>query len=139
MPKQPDNVTDEMLIAQARTSLQAFFTDKTKRSSADIAEARIASSLLSTHARIRQAAGAADALSFMIARELSSDRTQLEQFFLAQLAGSCFLGRTIPQERSRPFEHSVDLVHFRPPMGQSIVVLCCAVPGCATLGAAPHS
>lgn len=75
------------LAAQARDTLKEFFRNKAK-TSADIATARIAGSVLSTHARTKQAAGAADALNFMIARELSSDRAELERFLTAAMPGA---------------------------------------------------
>ena len=78
-------INDDELAGVARERLYEFFNDKSKRTSGDIAEARIASSLLSTQARVKQAAGAADALTFMIARELSSDRAQLESFLTAAM------------------------------------------------------
>jgi cyanate lyase len=76
---------DAKLITKAETSLHEFFDKKDGRTSADVAVARIASSLLSTNARERQTAGAADALNFMIARELSGDKTQLEAFLTAAM------------------------------------------------------
>jgi hypothetical protein len=76
---------DSDLLQKARETLHDFFDKKTQRTSLDISTARIATSLLATHARERQAAGAADALSFMIARELSSDKAQLEQFLTAAM------------------------------------------------------
>lgn len=79
--------TIEELAAQARSTLRDFFHEKA-RTNADIAAARIASSLLSTFAREKQAAGAADALNFMMARELASDKAQLEQFLAAALPSS---------------------------------------------------
>jgi len=75
---------DDDLVAKAKKTLHEFFDNK-GRTSSDIATARIASSVLSTAAREKQAAGAADALQFMIARELSSDRSQLEKFLTAAM------------------------------------------------------
>ena len=78
-----DDDHDDLAI-QARDTLKEFFKNKA-RTSADIATARIASGVLSSYARTRQAAGAADALNFMIARELSSDRAELERFLVAAM------------------------------------------------------
>ena len=75
----------EGLVAKAIDALNDFFDNKDKRTSGDIAAARVASSLLATNSREKQAAGAADALSFMIARELSSDKAQLEKFLTAAM------------------------------------------------------
>jgi hypothetical protein len=82
MPK-PIEMDD--LVAKARATLNDFFDNRSKRTSLDVATARIATSLLATNAREKQAAGAADALSFMIARELSSDKSQLEKFLTAAM------------------------------------------------------
>jgi len=90
-------VTDDMedLAGQARETLREFFNNRTGRTSMDIATARIASSVLSTFAREKQAAGAADALSFMIARELSTDKTQLEKFLTAAMPNAPIV-RSLP-------------------------------------------
>jgi len=77
--------TPDELVDKAKAELHNFFDNRGLRTPADIAAARIASSLLSTHAREKQTAGAADALNFMMARELSSDKTQLEQFLTAAM------------------------------------------------------
>jgi hypothetical protein len=76
---------DDDLVDKARATLHEFFDNHGKRTSIDVATARIASSVYSTHAKIKQSRGAADALSFMIARELASDRVQLEQFLTAAM------------------------------------------------------
>lgn len=90
---------DAALIKKAETSLHEFFDKRDGRTSADVAVARIASSLLSTQAREKQAAGAADALNFMIARELSSDRTQLEAFLTAAMPSAPIV-RALPKLES---------------------------------------
>jgi hypothetical protein len=92
-----DNET-EKLAAKARKTLHAFFDNKEHRTSVDVATARIASSVLATNAREKQAAGAADALSFMIARELSSDKTQLEKFLTAALPNAPIV-RALPERK----------------------------------------
>jgi hypothetical protein len=86
----------EGLAAKARATLREFFDNKTQRTTMDVATARIASSLLATHAREKQAAGAADALNFMIARELSSDRSQLEQFLTAAMPNAPIVRSLLP-------------------------------------------
>lgn len=88
------------LVTKAIASLNEFFDNKEKRTSADVAAARIASSLLSTNAREKQAAGAADALNFMIARELSSDKSQLEQFLTAAMPNAPIVKALPPRVES---------------------------------------
>lgn len=90
---------DEPLVEKARETLHEFFDKKDQRTSSDIATARIASSLLSTHARERQAAGAAEALQFMIARELSTDKAQLEAFLTAAMPAAPIL-KALPARKS---------------------------------------
>lgn len=77
-------ISADELAAEARTVIHEFFMNKA-RTSADVAAARVASSVLATDARAKQASGAADALNFMIARELATDKTQLEQFLRAAM------------------------------------------------------
>ena len=77
-------ISADALAAEARTVIHEFFVNK-ERTSADVAAARVASSVLATDARTKQAAGAADALSFMIARELADDKTQLKRFLEAAM------------------------------------------------------
>jgi hypothetical protein len=79
------------LVGKAIDSLHEFFDNKGQRTSNDIAAARVASSLLATNAREKQAAGARDALSFMIARELSTDKSQLENFLTAAMPNAAVL------------------------------------------------
>lgn len=95
--KPDDDVGMEALAAKARATLHEFFDNRAQRTSADVATARIASSLLSTFAREKQAAGAADALNFMIARELSSDKSQLEHFLTAAMPRAPIL-RALPSQ-----------------------------------------
>lgn len=99
MSKQSPTVGMDDLITKAMTSLNEFFDNKA-RTSSDVAVARIASSLLSTRAREKQAAGAADALNFMIARELSSDRGQLEQFLVAAMPNAPIVRALPPRTES---------------------------------------
>jgi hypothetical protein len=79
------DVDMEELVVKARATLHEFFDNRKKRTSMDVATARIATTVLSTHSREKQAAGAADALSFMIARELASNKAQLERFLTAAM------------------------------------------------------
>jgi hypothetical protein len=90
---------DDTLAAKARATLHEFFDMKTQRTSADVAVARIASSVLATDAKVKQSAGAADALSFMIARELASDKTQLEGFLTAAMPSAPIV-RALPAKRA---------------------------------------
>jgi hypothetical protein len=100
MAKKPEleRISEDELAAEARGVVHAFFIN-TERTSADVAVARVASSVLSTHAREKQAAGAADALSFMIARELASDKTQLEAFLHAAMPGAAVV-RALPTAKA---------------------------------------
>lgn len=92
---------DDQLTQAATETLKTFFSRAKDQqvTSSDVATARIASSVLSTHAREKQAAGAADALSFMIARELSADRTQLESFLVAAMPHTPIV-RALPARES---------------------------------------
>jgi hypothetical protein len=79
-------LTDEELAAKARQQLSDFFDiPRGRKTPEDVSTARVAGSFLATRAREKQAAGAADALNFMIARELSGDKTQLEKFLTAAM------------------------------------------------------
>lgn len=90
---------DDGLVAKAKANLHEFFDNRDKRTAADIATARVATSLLATNAREKQAAGAADALSFMIARELSSDKAQLERFLTAAMPAAPIV-RALPKGKA---------------------------------------
>ena len=83
------------LRARAITELRDFFDHRERRTPVDIAAARVASSVISTAAREQQARGAADALQFMIARELSGDREQLERFLTAAMPHAAIV-RALP-------------------------------------------
>lgn len=91
---------DDELVRKARTELHDFFDHKEKRTNGDIAAARIASSLLSTNAREKQTASATDALSFMMARELSSDKEQLEKFLTAAMPNAPIVRALPPAKES---------------------------------------
>lgn len=99
-PKSDERIfgVDDDLLDKARQTLHQFFDKSDQRTSADIAMARIASGLLATHARERQASGAADALNFMMARELASDRAQLEKFLTAAMPAAPIV-RALPARK----------------------------------------
>lgn len=92
--------TMESLVEKAIGTLHEFFDNKADRTSTDVATARIASSVLSTVARERQSAGAADALSFMMARELSSDKGQLEHFLSVAMPNAAIVKALPPAKES---------------------------------------
>jgi hypothetical protein len=91
---------DQSLVNKAHAALVEFFEDTSKRTTADIAVARIAWGLLSTNAREKQAAGAADALTFMIARELSKDKGELQDFLTAAMPSAPVVRALPPRTES---------------------------------------
>lgn len=66
------------------------FLDGAEPTTKDIAEARVATSVLNSWVRLEQARGAREATTFMIARELAQDREQLQEYVNRALPSSPF-------------------------------------------------
>jgi hypothetical protein len=80
----------ERLADLAMDEIESFFKSK-DRSPQAIAGARIASSVLASHARLKQSERAEQAMTFMMARELAADGDQLKQYIKATMPSSPFV------------------------------------------------
>jgi hypothetical protein len=83
----------------ANAYLRSFFENTENKTSNEIATARIAGSVIQAYAKLKQSLGAQEALSFMMARELSNDRAQLERFLALALPNAPIV-RALPMVRT---------------------------------------
>jgi hypothetical protein len=89
--KQPqDDVTIDELARLARRRV-ADFLKADDHTTMQIAEIRVATGVLATYARVKQTAGAREALTFMMARELAGDREQLADYIRATMPGAAIV------------------------------------------------
>lgn len=75
------------VAALATEDLKRFFTSK-DRSTTTIAAARIAGSVVSSFARLRQSERAEQAMTLMIARDLAEDKTSLQRYLAVAMPTS---------------------------------------------------
>ena len=83
----------EGLAASAIQSMRKYYSAAGEHTEKDLQSARIDVSLLSGFTRLRQANGARDALHFQMARELSTDKKELERYVAVAFPMSPFVKR----------------------------------------------
>jgi hypothetical protein len=96
-PQRMEQQNMEGLVKKAITALDQFF-DNGDHVELDIAKAKVATSILGAAARMEQAKGARDSLTFQMARSLTTNPEQLERYIRVAMP-SAPLVRALPEAK----------------------------------------